>query len=166
MSREIKIEVFSSVMSERAYYTARQKLGLISTDLAEQNIELGVAGGTNDFHDNAAFDEASRKIDVTGISYETWRKTIMYPVFIERRVETDSVQLGNLVDIEIVTFGERFKANILGPVDGILFEDDSISFESPLGRALIGHVKGEEIEYEAASRKLKAKIIDVLPGNF
>jgi transcription elongation GreA/GreB family factor len=35
-----------------------------------------------------------------------------------------------------------------------------------LGRALIGHAKGAEVEYEAANRKLKAKIMDILPGDF
>lgn len=166
MSKEHKIEVLSGVMSRRAYDETRQKFGFIATELAEQHKELGKTGGSNDFHDNAAFDEANRKIDVIGISLETWRQAAMYPTFIERREETDTAQIGNLVDVEIITYGDRFKANILGPVDAVLFRDDSISFESPLGKALIGRAKGAEVEYEAANRKLKAKIIDILPGNF
>lgn len=166
MSKERKREVLSGVMSRRAYNVARQKFNLITTDLAEQHKELGKAGGTNDFHDNAAFDEANRRIDVIGISYETWRQAVMYPTFIERREETDTAQVGNLVDVEIVTYKERFRANILGPVDAVLFRNDSISYESPLGKALIGHAKGAEVEYEGPNKKLRAKIIDIFPGNF
>lgn len=166
MKKERRMEILSGFMTRRAYEVARQKFGSISSELAEQHKELGIAGGTNDFHDNAAFDEANRRIDVIGISFETWRQAVMYPTFIERREETDTVQIGNLVEVEIVTYKERFVANILGPVDAILFKDDSISYESPLGKALIGCSKGTEIEYEAANRKLKAKVIDILPGDF
>jgi hypothetical protein len=101
MNKERKIVVLSGIMSRRAYDTARQKFGFIVSELAEQHKELGKAGGTNDFHDNAAFDEANRKIDVIGISLETWRQAVMYPTFIERREETDTAQVGNLVDIPL-----------------------------------------------------------------
>ncbi len=166
MSRERKIEVLSGIMSRRAYDAAQQKFGYIANELVEQHKELGVAGGTNDFHDNAAFDEANRKIDVTGILFEQWRQAVMCPTFIERRKETDTAQIGNLVHVEIMTYGEQFRANILGSADAILFQNDSISYESPLGKALLGHVKGAEVEYEAANRKLRAKIIDIFPGDF
>ena len=101
-----------------------------------------------------------------GISYETWRQAVMYPTFIEPREETDTAQVGNLVDIEILNYHERFRANILGPVDAILFRESSISYESPLGSALLGNTKGAEVEYIAANKKFKAKIIDILPGDF
>lgn len=166
MKRERRIEPLPGIMSRRAYDLAAKKFGIYTKNLADQQIELGAAGGTNDFHDNAAFDEANRLIDVIGISYATWREAVMHPTFIEPRQETDTVQIGNLVEIELVDFNDRFKMSLLGPVDAILFKEDVISYASPLGQAILGKTKGTQVEYEATNRKYRAQIIDILPGNF
>jgi transcription elongation factor GreA len=166
MKRERQIETLSGVMSQRAYEAAKQKLGIKEAGLINQHRELGAAGGTNDFHDNAAFDEANRLIDVMGIDVAKWSAAVHYPQIIEPRSETDTVQLGNRVDLELTDFNDRFTRHLLGPVDAILFPDEAISYESPLGKAILGNAPGAEVTYEAQRRLYKVKIHNVLPGLF
>ena len=75
-----------------------------------------------------------------------------------KEVDREKVEVGNKVIIE--SDGKQFEYEIVGmneadPAQG------KISNESPLGQALLGRKKGEEIELDLPKGKVLYKIVDI-----
>ncbi|MCX7970516.1 MAG: transcription elongation factor GreA [Negativicutes bacterium] len=75
-------------------------------------------------------------------------------------VSTDKVNVGVVVEIENLDSGERRSYSIVGshsadPLTG------KISDQSPIGKALIGHGEGDEVEIEIPSGLVRYRIIRI-----
>ena len=77
---------------------------------------------------------------------------------IQKKQKKDIVEVGN----EVVLEGRGKVSNfvIVGPEDADLSKK-KISNESPIGRAIIGHRKGDEVEVQTPGGKVKYKIKDI-----
>ena len=76
-------------------------------------------------------------------------------------VPTDHVTFGSVVTVREAD-GEEWEFFIVGPLEADPMED-RISFESPLGAALIGRKVGEKVEAEVPAGKACYEIVSIRP---
>jgi transcription elongation factor GreA len=78
----------------------------------------------------------------------------------EDSIPTDRVGIGSLVTVEDVQYADRFDVRVVSSMEADPSRD-LISNESPMGTALYGHSKGEDVTFEAPEGKKRYKIIDI-----
>ena len=83
-----------------------------------------------------------------------------FTVFDESEIDTKTVQVGNTVKIKDLEFNEEEEYTIVGSTEVDLTQN-KISNESPIGAALIGAKKGEEIEVKVPAGIVKYKIMSI-----
>ena len=75
-------------------------------------------------------------------------------------VSTRKAGVGTQVKVYDYEFDEEVTYGIVGATEADISEN-KISNESPVGRALIGHKKGEDVEVVTPGGIVKYKIIDI-----
>ena len=75
-------------------------------------------------------------------------------------VSTDVVAVGTKVKVEYVDDGDKVEYVIVGSAEADPAQN-KLSNESPVGRAVIGHKKGEVVEVVAPRGALKFKILEI-----
>ncbi len=75
-------------------------------------------------------------------------------------VSKDSVGIGSTVDIKYVDDGEKETYKIVGPTE-VDIAENKISNESPIGKAICGHKKGDTCEVESPNGTYKVKIVSI-----
>jgi transcription elongation factor GreA len=77
-----------------------------------------------------------------------------------RHVKTKEVGIGSLVEIKKVGAGKKHSLRIVGPAEANP-ENQMISYESPVGRALMGQKVGDIAVVEAPAGEIKYRIISI-----
>lgn len=145
-------------------------LSIFKEEYRVHKLAVGEAAGReSDWHDNAAFDEANRLVDLTSAQISQIEKKLANVQIISPREDISTIDIGNTVVVKFVDKTDNETFTILGP-------DDSgknpgwISKVSPFGKCLLGKKSGDKIEYstENTSQNLKQKfkIISIQRGNF
>mgnify|MGYP004567786063 FL=1 len=75
-------------------------------------------------------------------------------------LSTEHVQLGNRVTVKDIEENEIIVLHIVGSKE-VDIKANKISDESPIGKALLGHQKGDTVDVEAPAGVLKFEIIDI-----
>ena len=78
----------------------------------------------------------------------------------EKEIDTETVQIGNVVKVHDLEFDEKVEYTIVGSTEVDLTEN-KISNESPLGEALLGAKKGQTVEVNAPAGIMKYKILSI-----
>lgn len=127
------------------------------TDIAEK---IRVARGYGDLSENSEYDEAKNeqaKIEARIVQLE---KMLEDAVIIEEEGDTDAVCVGTTVTVFDIDFEEEQTYKMVGPAEADPLSG-MISDDSPLGRALMGAKKGDEVVVEAPMGELRFKILDI-----
>ena len=129
------------------------------TEISEQ---IKIARGFGDLSENAEYDAA--KTEQARIEYEIAEIEGMLKnvVLIDNdALDTKTVDVGSTVKVKLISKGNKEKTyQIVGSAEANPYED-RISNESPIGRGLIGHKKGETLEIAAPGGIMKIKILDI-----
>jgi len=80
-----------------------------------------------------------------------------------KEVLTSEVSIGSLVSLENVDTGEKFKFEIVGSTEADP-ADGKISHLSPVGAAVFGAKKGDEVEVTAPKGKVIYRIAKIVKG--
>ncbi|MFC5403368.1 transcription elongation factor GreA [Cohnella soli] len=72
----------------------------------------------------------------------------------------DTVQVGSVVVLNDLEFDERLEYRIVGPAEADVLEN-KISYESPLGKGVLGKSKGSIVSVEAPMGVVKYEIVDI-----
>ncbi len=127
-------------------------------DIAEK---IKVALSFGDLSENSEYDEAkSEQGKLESRINEIEAILQNYKLIDETELDTNTVNRASRVTIRDVKLKEDFTYQIVGPQQADPVKG-RISDESPVGKALLGHKKGETIEVEAPAGKLKYKIIEI-----
>lgn len=115
-----------------------------------------------DLSENAEYDAAKDEQGAVEARIEELEKLLKNAEVVE--VEQGSgkskkVQFGSTVKIRDIELNEEFEFKIKGSTEADSLSG-SISNESPLGQALIGHKKGDTVEVEAPMGMIKYQIIE------
>ncbi|MBM7856046.1 transcription elongation factor GreA [Desulfohalotomaculum tongense] len=122
----------------------------------KQAIEFG------DISENSEYEDAKNEQAFIEGRIITLEKMLRNAKVIENEdVGKDTVTLGSTVVLKDLEFGDEFKYTIVGSVEADP-DANKISNESPVGKAIIGHKKGEVVEVEVPAGKLEYKIVDIL----
>lgn len=155
----------ANLMTDDAYEFLKRSLQDAEDHLKEAHRSVGEAGDTSDWHDNFAFDEAHRQIDLWSSVVRMRRSQMENVVFIPPRIETERVGLGNAVELRFQGEEESETFLILGSVDA-MFRKNCLSYQTPVGHRILGQPAGKTIEFEIDGEKTRVKIVKILQGIF
>ena len=127
-------------------------------DIAER---IKIARGYGDLSENSEYDDAKNeqaKIEARIVELETMLKN--YEIISDDDLSLDKVNIGVKVTVKDLGFDEEFSYDIVGSAEADPLHD-KISDESPVGKALIGHSIGEEVEVELGGGKVAYQILAI-----
>ncbi len=122
---------------------------------------IKVAMGYGDLSENSEYDEAKTAQTENERKIAELEDKIKYAKIIDdSEVDTEIVQIGNIVKVHDLEFDENVEYTIVGSTEVDLTQN-KISNESPMGIALLGKKKKDVVEVKAPSGIIKYKILDI-----
>jgi transcription elongation factor GreA len=76
------------------------------------------------------------------------------------QVDTTTVNVGSIVILNDVEFSEKVQYRVVGPSEADVIEN-KISYESPLGRSLMGKSVGDTISVNAPMGLIKYELLEI-----
>ncbi len=144
-------EGYKKLEDELTYLKGTKKM-----EIAER---IKVAREFGDISENSEYDEAKNEqaqLEAKIIEMENTLRTAK----IVDKISTKSVGIGVTVSLYDYEFDENIDYHIV-PATEIDVINNKISIESPVGKALFGKKKGEEIEIEVPNGIAKYRIDDI-----
>lgn len=127
-------------------------------DIADK---IKVALSFGDLSENSEYDEAKNEQGIIEARIAEIEATLMNVKLIDfDSLSTEHVQVGNRVTVKDLSENEILVLHIVGSKE-VDMKRGKISDESPIGKALLGHQKGDLIDVEAPVGILKFEIIDI-----
>lgn len=118
-----------------------------------------------DLSENAEYDAAKdEQRDIEARIEEIEKILKNAEVVAEDETALDAVNIGCRVTIMDMEYEDTMEFKLVGSTEANSLKG-SISNESPLGRALIGHKMGEMVEVETPTGMIQYKILDILRSN-
>ena len=119
------------------------------------------ARAQGDLSENAEYDAAKDEQARTEARIASIEKMLRNAVVIdEEEMDTDSIVLGSKVTLFDEEFEEEITYHIVGSAEANP-EKNRISNESPLGKGLIGHKAGDDVEVDAPAGIIKYKVLAI-----
>ena len=150
------------LLTQEGYDKLDAELNYLRTEKrAEIADRIKVALGFGDLSENSEYDEAktAQAENETRI-VELEDKLRHAKIIDEKDINTDTVQVGNIVKVLDMEFDEKIEYQIVGSTEVNLAEN-KISNESPLGAALLGAKKNKVVEVNAPGGIMKYKILSI-----
>jgi transcription elongation factor GreA len=143
----------------------RDELELLSTarrrEVAERIKEAREFG---DISENSEYDDAKNEQAMLESKIAQLQEKLRLATVIDSaELSTDVVQVGSVVHVKDEKTGKSVKYTIVGSAEAKP-EESKLSNESPVGRALLGHKRGDTVAVQVPrgpARKLKITKIDV-----
>ncbi len=126
-------------------------------EVAEQ---LKVARSYGDLSENSEYDEAKNEQGKLYSRIAEVRRLIENAEIVENTTRADQVGIGSYVTILDVEFDEKCTYRIVGSQEANPMEG-KISDDSPVGRALMGHKKGDTVFAETDDARTELKILKI-----
>lgn len=150
------------LLTQEGYDKLEKELDYLRTEKRAEIAErIKVALGFGDLSENSEYDEAKNSQAANEIKIVGLETKLRYAKIIdESEIDTKSVQVGNTVKIKDLEDDEEFEYTIVGSTEVDLSEN-KISNESPIGSALLGAKKGQEIEIKVPVGMVKYKVLSI-----
>ena len=150
------------LMTQEGYDALKKELDqLKSVTRGEISEKIRVARGFGDLSENSEYDEAKNEQAVVEARIKKLEDQLKCVKIISReQMSKDVVNIGSRVKILDMEFDEELEYVIASSVEshGDL---DTISDESPVGKALMGHKVGDVVEVHAPAGVLNLKILEI-----
>ena len=151
------------VMTKEGYDDLVKELNeLKTTRRAEISEKIRVARGFGDLSENSEYDEAKNEQAIVEARILTLENQLKNVKIIEKSdTVKGTVSLGSFVTIRDVEFGDEMTYRIISSVESSN-DMSTITDESPVGKALLGHNAGETVEVTVPSgAQIEYQIIKV-----
>ena len=150
------------ILTQEGYDNLEKELNYLRTEKrAEIADRIKVALGFGDLSENSEYDEAKNAQAENEMRIAELENKVRYAKIIdEKDIDTETVQIGNIVKVLDMEFDEKIEYTIVGSTEVDLAEN-KISNESPLGQALLGAKKNNVVEVEAPAGVMKYKILSI-----
>ena len=143
-------------------------LDKLKKDLAEALaqrpvISAAIAGARDkgDLSENAEYESAREAQGLLELKIaKLQNQVINAKVLDSSQLNTDQVQMLNTVKVENLTSHREMQFTIVGESEAD-FSKGKLAATTPIGKALIGHRKGETVEAKVPSGIIKFKILDI-----
>ncbi len=150
------------ILTQEGYDKLEKELNYLKTDKrADIADRIKVALGFGDLSENSEYDEAKNAQAENEVKIAELENKLRHAKIIdEKDIDTETVQIGNIVKVLDVEFDEKIEYTIVGSTEVNLAEN-KISNESPLGEALLGAKKNQTVEVKAPAGVMKYKILSI-----
>ena len=134
---------------------------LSSTGRKEMAEKIKIAREFGDLSENAEYDAAKEEQGFLEKRIREINEMLSNCTIIdESTIATKTVSVGCIVKLQGLEFGDKLEYKIVG-VSEAKIEENLISNESPLGSALIGKKKGQEVVVTTPGGEARFKILSI-----
>ena len=150
------------ILTQEGYNNLEKELNYLRTEKRAEIAErIKVALGFGDLSENSEYDEAKTAQAENEVKIAELENKIRHAKIIdEKEIDTETVQIGNIVKVLDIEFDEKIEYTIVGSTEVNLAEN-KISNESPLGDALLGAKKNQVVDVKAPAGIMKYKILSI-----
>ena len=150
------------LLTQEGYDNLEKELERLKTEVRYEIAErIKVALGFGDLSENSEYDEAKNAQANNEIKIAELEEKIKYAKIIdESEIDTEVVQVGNIVKVLDMEFDEKIEYTIVGSTE-VDLASNKISNESPIGKALLGKKKNNIVEVQAPAGIIKLKILAI-----
>ncbi|MBR6688851.1 MAG: transcription elongation factor GreA [Clostridia bacterium] len=144
-------EGYNKLQEELAYLKGPKKM--------EVAAKIKEAKEFGDLSENSEYDEAKNEQALLEAKIAELEVMVRNAEIVDN-ISTKEVGIGTLVKLYDYEFEEEIEYHIVGSTE-IDLASGKISVESPVGKALFGHKKGEEVEVAVPDGVAKYKILEI-----
>ena len=150
------------LLTQEGYDNLEKELEYLTTEKRAEIAErIKIALGFGDLSENSEYDEAKNAQAANETKIAELENKLRYAKIIdESEIDTKTVQVGNTVKVLDMEFNEEESYTIVGSTEVDLAQN-KLSYESPIGVALMGAKKGQVVEAQAPAGVIKYKIISI-----
>jgi len=150
-------------------YLTRERLVALEQELHQLKTEgrksiaqkIADARGHGDLTENAEYDAAKEEQQHLEMKISRLEVTLSRAKIIEAKdLPNDKIYILSRVKLKDLANSEEVEYLLVSPEESN-FEENKISVTSPIGKALLGKVKGEAVEINVPAGVLKYKILDI-----
>lgn len=150
------------VMTQEGYNDLVKELNeLKTTRRAEISEKIRVARGFGDLSENSEYDEAKNEQAIVEARILTLENQLKNVKIVAKSDNKGTVSIGSFVTIRDVEFGDEMTYCIISSVESSN-DMSTITDESPVGKALLGHKAGDSVMVTVPSgAKIEYQIVNV-----
>ncbi len=150
------------ILTPEGYEKLKQEIEHLSNEKRREVAErIRVAREFGDINENAEYDDAKNEQALLEHRIATLEERLRNARVIEKKeISKDVVSVGSKVKLRDVDAKQTVEYHIVGAAEANPAEN-KLSNESPVGKAIIGHKKGETVHVSAPRGSLKFKILEI-----
>ena len=150
------------LLTQEGFDNLEKELERLKTEVRYEIAErIKVALGFGDLSENSEYDEAKNAQAANETKIAELEEKVKYAKIIdESEIDTEVVQVGNIVKVHDMEFNEDIEYTIVGSTEVDII-NNKISNESPIGKALLGKRKNNIVEVQAPAGIIKLKILAI-----
>jgi transcription elongation factor GreA len=150
------------ILTPEGYEKLKREIQTLQTVKRREVAErIRVAREFGDIAENAEYDDAKNEQAMLEHRIATLEDRLLAArVISKKEISKDTVSVGSKVRVKNMDAGKTFEYHIVGSAEANPAEN-KLSNESPVGKAIIGHKKGDVVEVSAPRGALKFKILEI-----
>jgi transcription elongation factor GreA len=150
------------ILTPEGYEKLKQEIEHLSSERRREVADrIRVAREFGDIAENAEYDDAKNEQALLEHRIATLEERLRNARVIEKKeISKDVVSVGSKVKLRDVAAKQTVEYHIVGSAEANPAEN-RLSNESPVGKAIIGHKKGETVEVTAPRGSMKYKILEI-----
>ena len=123
--------------------------------------KIADARGHGDLSENAEYDAAKEEQELFEMRISRLEQTLSRATLIDAKdLPNDKVYILSRVKIRDMKTGDEFEYLLVSPEEAN-YEQNKISVSSPIGKSLLGKIKGEFVEIKVPAGLLNYQILDI-----
>jgi len=150
------------ILTADGYKKLQQEIDVLRNDKRREVAErIRVAREFGDIAENAEYDDAKNEQAMLEHKIAQLEERILSArVITKKEISKDTVSVGSHVRLRDMQANKTFEYHIVGSAEANPAEN-KLSNESPVGKAIIGHKKGDVVEVSAPRGSLKFKVLEI-----
>ena len=150
------------ILTADGYKKLQQQIDVLRNDKRREVAErIRVAREFGDIAENAEYDDAKNEQAMLEHKIAQLEERLLSArVITKKEISKDAVSVGAHVRLRDMQANKTFEYHIVGSAEANPAEN-KLSNESPVGKAIIGHKKGDVVEVSAPRGSLKFKILEI-----
>lgn len=151
------------LLTQAGYDNLEKELENLKTEKRAEIAErIKVALGFGDLSENSEYDEAKNAQAENELKIVELENKLRHARIIdESEIDTKTVQVGNTVKLLDLEYNDELEYTIVGSTE-VDLSQNKISNESPIGIALMGAKKNQEVEVVAPAGILRYKVLSIM----
>jgi transcription elongation factor GreA len=150
------------ILTPEGYKKLKQEIDHLQNEKRREVADrIRVAREFGDIAENAEYDDAKNEQAMLEHKIAQLEERLLSArVITKKEISTDQVSVGSKVRLRDIGANKTFEYHIVGSAEANPAEN-KLSNESPVGKAIIGHKKGDVVEVSAPRGALKFKILEI-----